>query len=403
MKLAALVLVPCLAIASKLRAGRATCDAWSCSDGYVPKLGAKALEGASDEECCLATCKLHDCSAGFVANTSYDSNTGASDAECCDKTCSGALEDGSFMCGTNEKVGQPDKAGASAEECCEATCAAYDCTGDWSPHPSKMNSTGSSDEECCVPLCMKVACDSGYILDQTKLEEGGTKDDCCVKSCDLFTCDAQHGFGIPPQKRSQQAERSEDCCERQCRSHVCSDGWTKDHTHDEAFDPSDETCCLMQCQSFQCPAGWISNPAKKGMIGNTAEICCLPPCDSHNCSAQANMVVKDGAHGRTDEACCEKTCAAHSCSNGLVAVQARTQSVPGDDATCCEVKGCEEMRKLTKLKSGESCNALSKEDCGAHFGSFVNSKKRAVFARCDFDRSLGLCRLSSSELDCVDQ
>lgn len=253
-----------------------------------------------------------------------------------------------------------------------------------------------------MPLCMKVACDSGYILDQTKLEEGGTKDDCCVKSCELFTCDAQHGFGIPPQKRSQQAERSEDCCERQCRSHVCSDGWTKDHTHDEAFDPSDEMCCLMQCQSFQCPAGWISNPAKKGMIGNTAEICCLPPCDSHNCSAQANTVVKDGAHGRTDEACCEKTCAAHSCSKGLVAVEVRAQSVPGDDATCCEVKGCEEMRKLTKLKSGESCNALAKEDCGSHFGSFVNSKKRAVFARCDFDRSLGLCRLSSNELDCVD-
>ena len=35
---------------------------------------------------------------------------------------------------------------------------------------------------------LQVACDSGYILDQTKLEQGGTKDDCCVKSCELFTC-----------------------------------------------------------------------------------------------------------------------------------------------------------------------------------------------------------------------
>ena len=68
-----------------------------------------------------------------------------------------------------------------------------------------------------------------------------------------------------------------------------------------------------------------------------------------------------------------------------------------------------------------------KDKCDSYFGSFINEKKRAILvprwfftvptgpgfhgetrdslgpkARCDFDRHFGLCRLSPSELDCVD-
>eukprot|EP00434_Breviolum_minutum_P007381 symbB.v1.2.006515.t1/scaffold380.1/size216529/5 len=106
--------------------------------------------------------------------------------------------------------------------------------------------------------------------------------------------------------------------------------------------------------------------------------------------------------GRTEESCCHKTCAAHQCSKGLVSVPSRAETFPSDDATCCEVAGCEKIRKLTKLQSGESCNTLSKDKCDSYFGSFINEKKRAILARCDFDRHFDLCRLSPSELDCVD-
>ena len=393
---------PLLGLAAKLRTGRGTCDEWSCSQGYVPKKGAKALEGASDEECCLATCKLHPCADGFLTNPGNEKKIGSSDAECCTPTCGKAFDDGSFECGQDEKVSKPNIAGASAKDCCEVTCAAYNCTGQWFPHPSKMEVIGSSNEKCCVPLCIEVTCDPGFILDISKLEEGGTKEECCLKSCEFFKCDGPHGFGIPPLKLKQPANSSEDCCQPQCRSHVCSDGWSKDHSHDEAFEPSDETCCQMQCQRFQCPEGWVSNEAHKKEIGNTAEFCCLPPCTSYNCSAEDHLVAIDGAYGRTDESCCHKTCAAHQCSKGLVSVPSRAETFPSDDATCCEVAGCEKIRKLTKLQSGESCNTLSKDKCDSYFGSFINEKKRAILARCDFDRHFDLCRLSPSELDCVD-
>lgn len=41
---------------------------------------------------------------------------------------------------------------------------------------------------------VQVKCDSGYILDQSKLDTGGTKDECCVKTCSLFTCTLGSAF-----------------------------------------------------------------------------------------------------------------------------------------------------------------------------------------------------------------
>mmetsp|Transcript_8070 Transcript_8070/g.19242 ORF Transcript_8070/g.19242 Transcript_8070/m.19242 type:complete len:401 (-) Transcript_8070:60-1262(-) len=391
-----------LAAAWKLRAGvSASCDDWNCSSGWLPKLQ-KALTGASNKECCVATCRVHTCSDGYTANPSYVGNTGETNDECCDRACGAAFLEGRFVCGQNQKVGDPNKAGTTASECCEATCAAHECRGLWAPDKSKANSTGNSSEACCLPTCSQVTCDPGFTYNDLTVDQpGSTKQECCVKTCELFECDEQHGWEIPAKKRHRKADKADDCCEPLCRHHECGAGWSKDVSKDDLFDPSDETCCLMQCQQVQCPEGWTADPAKRNEISSSEDFCCLPPCSSHNCSIAGYANAGAGAFGRSNGECCQKTCSLHSCSKGLRAVEGRSALSPSDER-CCEPEGCSKLRSLTKLSDG-TCNSLSKEDCDSHYyGSFAKSENKTIWAPCSFDFGYNLCRLGSELVGCAE-
>eukprot|EP00439_Symbiodinium_sp_Y106_P053622 s2447_g7.t1 len=250
------------------------------------------------------------------------------------------------------------KVSSSAEDCCDQTCAAVNCSvPGWTQNESKALLVGNTVEECCAPLCgngAQVVCPAGTAVkpeDVNKTSDGGV----------------------------------EGCCQKQCKSHVCSDGWTRNISKADDFADSDEACCEKTCKQFECPVedGWTASTSVANDIGDNVTQCCKATCKRFTCNATEGWLsapgnAKDDIVGDDSSTCCVAACSDYTCSpakNLMLVLDAA--KIPGaDDEVCCESSKCDKVRKhMTKLGEEEHCNDLAEDACETKFLKHTSSSE----------------------------
>jgi len=393
--------------------------------------------GKTEDECCHKTCAVHQCGKGYMPNVAYAVNLFESDQDCCDITCEQAAAEEILTCKPGHIMTNAKKLAGTEEQCCAATCSVHNCSPVWikDTSPERMALVGKTDEACCDMLCANVACDHGWVIDDTKADRKGTKpEDCCTKSCGVFDCTGTNSGGIGgdftvrPSKRKWQAANLSECCEPQCRHHQCSEGYQKDVTKDDMYDPSDIKCCMAKCSILVCPKPLVLNPEKLGQLGNDKDFCCADTCSSFDCHALpgwANSTAKASVVRSGDpQVCCEPTCWQHTCPANYRRHKVLDDITPPSNNDCCEPEHCETVRNMTDVtvEGKMHCHFLSESECGTHFERFSMMSKasrekyfekyghtmdvvRSRLVPCKWDAMFKMCRINDKKeaANCVDQ
>jgi len=390
-----------------------SCDRLQCPRQWRPKLNHHTLTGKTVADCCEKSCELFRCTGVYRSNEAYWGNVGDSPQVCCDKMCGS-----DFECDAGYVLADATAPGVSKEECCKPKCSLFECTAPWAPSDAKKEVVSSSAEDCCDQTCAAVNCSvPGWTQNESKaLLVGNTVEECCAPLCGngaQVVCPA--GTAVKPEDVNKTSDGGvEGCCQKQCKSHVCSDGWTRNISKADDFADSDEACCEKTCKQFECPVedGWTASTSVANDIGDNVTQCCKATCKRFTCNATEGWLsapgnAKDDIVGDDSSTCCVAACSDYTCSpakNLMLVLDAA--KIPGaDDEVCCESSKCDKVRKhMTKLGEEEHCNDLAEDACETKFlkhtsSSEVKASKGKVkkiestsIVSCRWDSRYAMCR-----------
>eukprot|EP00440_Ansanella_granifera_P040503 gb/GFBE01043927.1/.p1 GENE.gb/GFBE01043927.1/~~gb/GFBE01043927.1/.p1 ORF type:complete len:470 (+),score=127.17 gb/GFBE01043927.1/:1-1410(+) len=377
------------------------CFDFTCSQGWVPKIGHFNMSGTTDDECCVQTCELFKCTKPFIANSSYHGNVGTSEKECCDITCN------AILCPYNQKIPAEllDKAALNTDECCRDTCAKVRCPRNSVPVPAnqdKLYPEGQAHRFCCQQTCGSFTCDyhEGWVFNKAARElTNPTTEKCCLPTCKRYEC--PDGFAMPPSK-TWLVKQNMECCDKQCKQHTCSAHWVHDHTKEELIGDTDQECCEMTCAIYKCNPGWVPNHAAANFIGVDDPTCCHAQCVQYQGNCTGNWAPDETKHeivGANKELCCQKTCGLYSCTNeSLVLIPRPHEHVHFNEDECCESKECEPFGKKTAT-DWRGCNSIiGEENCHSSYTVLHNNRTNATdILSCWWNPELEVCQLSDPE------